>query len=335
MISARRVSYTFLACCVLTGLLLVTSCTQDDPTQPTVTGILLKPGGGVVKVEITDPPGAPQETILDVYVMGSGFDEGSEATFLLDGLPNPKVSTNSNHFVSHDTLIANITIAAEADTALYDVQVMTTRGKKGIGVDLFHVVKKGMTVGDTPITVEFRESVLDPETSDGVLSDGGGLYMGIFRENGSMIFSTLDGSRNEARLLCFDYAGQTDISGGCIDALLTTSDPGFDGNEVGGMLALEPGELLHTSGQFMWGSVEVINGKDQPAEWYLRFGSNCELADQSLPQNRFEVLRVSQIEWTFEGNNAVLCRRWLKGRPVSEEIGRFSMPFSLDIVIQP
>jgi len=76
-------------------------------------------------------------------VMGSGFDNGSEVTMTLDDTSSSSVRTNSTRFVSPNELVANITIALEADTALYDVEVMTRRGKKGVGVDMFRVRLKG------------------------------------------------------------------------------------------------------------------------------------------------------------------------------------------------
>ncbi|MFC1639664.1 hypothetical protein ACFL3B_02755 [Gemmatimonadota bacterium] len=334
MISARGVSFRFSGLSAVAALLLATSCSDGDFAAPSVTGILLKPAAAAVKVNETDPIGAPQETTLDVQVFGSGFDDGSEVTFMLDGLPNPKVSTNSSHYVSPDTLVANITVAVDADTVLYDVEVLTTRGKKGIGVDLFRVVEKGQTVGDTPITVEFSDA-----DGDRVKSDDGDVYAGIFREdpNGSLIFSTLDGSRNETRQLCFDFPQDPEHpllpSDGCLDALLTTAYPEGEGNP-GGMPAMEPGGSLKTSGQFIWSSVEVINGKPTPVEWFLRYGPGGCLFEEVVEANQFTVTRglvPYDDEWVLEGQDAYLCRNLQQGKPQDPNLGEFQMPFNLTL----
>jgi hypothetical protein len=82
-------------------------------------------------------------------VLGSGFDDGSDATFTLDGTPTPKVRTNHTQFVNPSELRANITVALDAVIDFYDIEVVTTRGKKGIGADKFQVVAKGGGVGNS------------------------------------------------------------------------------------------------------------------------------------------------------------------------------------------
>jgi hypothetical protein len=96
-----------------------------------------------VEVDEADPPAAEQDTTLNVRVLGSGFDRGSEATWLLAGVPKPdQVRTNSTKYVSDEELKANITISVDATVALWDVEVMTRRGKKGIGIEAFQVKEK-------------------------------------------------------------------------------------------------------------------------------------------------------------------------------------------------
>lgn len=133
---------------IVTVLLLMAlpSCRPDTVTSPTVTGVSFAKGGGGgpnPKVDATDPPGAPQDITLDVRVLGQGFDEGSVAVWTIDGVEQPEVQTNSTTFVSKEELVANVTIQEDAAIDLYDVEVTTSRGKKGIGADLFSVVKKG------------------------------------------------------------------------------------------------------------------------------------------------------------------------------------------------
>lgn len=123
-------------------------------------------GGSDPTVDDTDPGSASQNTTLDIRVFGSNYDAGSSVDLLLDGAATGKVNTNSTTFVSDRELIANVTIAADAEPELYDVQVTTSRGKKGVGIELFEVVTTAelLTVGS------------------GVIGDGG-LYFdtGLFQ----------------------------------------------------------------------------------------------------------------------------------------------------------
>jgi len=96
-------------------------------------------GGPPVKVTGTDPTGAEQDQTLDVRGFGSNFEPGSDAAFTLGGVATDKVRTNATTFVSSDELSANITIDADADLGLYDVEVRTPPGKKGVGTELFEV----------------------------------------------------------------------------------------------------------------------------------------------------------------------------------------------------
>ncbi|KPJ92265.1 MAG: hypothetical protein AMS18_07765 [Gemmatimonas sp. SG8_17] len=162
-------------------VVLATSCAQDEPTEPTVSDITLAKGGGGPgpKVDEAIPPDAPQDTTLDVQIIGSGFDDGSEVTMTLDGIPSDGVRTNSTQFVSATELRANITIDLEADTALYDVEVMTRRGKKGVGVDMFRVRLKGSSP-ETPlrdVDVGIADTLLNG-LSNALEGDGLGLYVG-------------------------------------------------------------------------------------------------------------------------------------------------------------
>jgi uncharacterized membrane protein len=90
-------------------------------------------------VTSTTPAEAPQAVTLDVHVIGTGFDPGSKADFQRNGVPDPKVHVNGTSYLSSRELVANVTIAADAQTVSYDVAVTTAKGKKGIGTELFLV----------------------------------------------------------------------------------------------------------------------------------------------------------------------------------------------------
>ena len=91
-------------------------------------------------VTSASPAYAHRDTTLNVRISGSGFSTGAVAEWALGGVPNAaKIRTNSTQFVSSSELVANITISADADLALWDVTVMLTGGKKGVGTELFEV----------------------------------------------------------------------------------------------------------------------------------------------------------------------------------------------------
>ncbi len=150
----------------------------DQPTQPRVDGVSLAKGGnggGGPKVRGTDPTSAPQDITLDVRVLGSGFEPGAVATFLLDGVATNGVRTNSTQFVGARELVANITISGNAIIDLYDVEVLLAGpGRRGIGADLFAVVEKG-PAEDPQITVTFMDG-----TGDNVRSDAHAIFGKVY-----------------------------------------------------------------------------------------------------------------------------------------------------------
>ena len=118
---------------------LFAACANSGPTLPALNAGV---SGSDVTVTATDPDSATQDTTLDVVIAGSNFAAGSQAQWAIAGVPASKVHTNATQFVNSRRLVANITIAADADPVLYDVLVTTPGGKKGIGTELFAVKQK-------------------------------------------------------------------------------------------------------------------------------------------------------------------------------------------------
>ncbi len=121
--------------------LLLAACEKEYPTGASRGSIdpAAKPSSGDPIVSSTEPASAPQDTTLDVVVVGSNFDSGSRVDFAIDEVTTEKVRTNSTTFVTPKKLIANITIALDAIPDRYDVIVTTTKGKRGIGIERFEV----------------------------------------------------------------------------------------------------------------------------------------------------------------------------------------------------
>ena len=136
-----------IAVCVLLGL---AACSGREPTRPIIAAV--SKGTTEVTVTIANPDSATQDTTLDVHVLGSGFDRGSSAQWAQNGVPSPNVKTNSTKFVSSGELVANITIALTAGTGAYEILVTTSKGKKGIGTDLFTITLRHNDVATVTVT---------------------------------------------------------------------------------------------------------------------------------------------------------------------------------------
>jgi hypothetical protein len=295
------------------------ACAESQPTSPDGSSVLAAKGGGRdpgPKVNEAVPSEAPQDTTLVVRVIGSGFDDGSVVRFLLAGQSAPKVVVNSSHFVDEQTLDVDVTIALDADTALYDIEVMTRRGKKGIGSELFAVKVKGGP-SDTPVNATFRNA-----SGDGVVSDLGGSYDAVVLAIGNLF---LDARVDIARQLCLDFAGQVGAPADvCDDGYLSTADPSVEG----GLLAMAPGSTMTSRAQVTWIGPDA-SGKGY--NWALRFGMDCHLND--VASHRLTVAHAPDgVAWTLEGTTAILCRMPTKGRPQVDSVGTFAMPFALTVV---
>jgi probable HAF family extracellular repeat protein len=145
-------------------LTLALACRAEQSTAPE-SGIEAAKAAVTPTITSTDPMAAPQDTTLDVRVLGSGFDLGSKAEFALDGVVGPKVRTNRTTYRNPKELVANITIAIDAVPDRYDVIVTTSKGKKGIGTERFAVLAIqligaaafGMDVNGAGVVVGYRE----------------------------------------------------------------------------------------------------------------------------------------------------------------------------------
>jgi len=157
---------------VLLSFLLFAGCNDTDSTGPVAApvegeahakgGVPGPPDGGGgggdgdgsedgsdPVVESTDPAQAPQDTTLDVEVLGDNFEPGSVAEFLLNETETDDITTNETRFINKKRLVANITVSLDAATELFDVRVTTPPGRKGIGLKLFEVVSGTVSMETT------------------------------------------------------------------------------------------------------------------------------------------------------------------------------------------
>lgn len=99
-------------------------------------------GGGGNKVSVTaaNPPDAFQGEELDVIVSGSGFDQGSQVSYLVTGTTDgSQVEVISVEFISSSELKTRVRPKDAALPSEYDIEVRTTSGRKGKGTTLFRV----------------------------------------------------------------------------------------------------------------------------------------------------------------------------------------------------
>jgi hypothetical protein len=166
--SARR-----LGAVRILSLLALSGCAIETPMAPPhETPSFAAGGGSGPTVRAADPDSGLRATTIDVRVLGSGFDNGSKAVWAVAGdtaFATTKVKTNSTRFVKSGELVANITIAADAPLALFDIVVVTLAGKKGIGIEKF-------TVKETGNPPDRYSALFDESAGQRVRSDDGTAY---------------------------------------------------------------------------------------------------------------------------------------------------------------
>jgi hypothetical protein len=139
-----------------------------------VTAIGTQRAAAQVKVISANPNNTTQGTVnLNVIVAGSGFKKGAKAQWFVSGTTNPGgVTVNSSTFNSSNQVTANITVATDAATGNFDIQVTNTDGRTGKGTELFSVISSNSSAGDLSMTVVDFPSGFTPDVKD----DGLGVY---------------------------------------------------------------------------------------------------------------------------------------------------------------
>ena len=149
--------------------------TTDPSIDPSVDPSFAKSVAGPT-VSAATPASAHQGAVtVDVTISGSGFDAGSRAIWQLNGVPASKITVNSTRFNSSTSLTANITVAADAAATTYDIAVVTSTGKKGIGAEMFTVtfaislsgVTEGRAISDGGVVAGFNGSDVVASLPDG------------------------------------------------------------------------------------------------------------------------------------------------------------------------
>jgi hypothetical protein len=151
----------------LVALIVASACGEQTLTSsPDFHPAFAKAAGNGPTVKSTDPARGEPGVTMSVRVLGSGYNNGSKVSFGIGGVPSAKVTTNSTTFVSSTELVANITIAADADLDSYDVIVITSEGKKGIGTEIFLIA---YAVADLGTVNNATSSTAYDVTQDGLI----------------------------------------------------------------------------------------------------------------------------------------------------------------------
>lgn len=314
---------------VLAALLAVSACA--DPTVPgdrLPSEARMGKGGGGAQLEVTgaSPAEAPPGYTFDVRVTGSGFDSKSNARWLRsDGLPS-QVLVNSTVFVSESELIANVTVEAEAEDAVYDIEVTALRGKKGLGAELFAVDRDASPPPGQADPVELVVSLPPLDTGYGLENDGGpydelvdpDIDTHLSAANGNLYFNTRDG---DTRRVGVDLPP---FDSGMRATRIYTNDSDVD---------------LRTEGDWTATSRLFVEWSGDESKHQLRFGVSCagnafepedEESEYYRGQDRVEVVKAGDT-WTLTGSTAVLCIQPLRGKKtVTEE--EVSAPFLITLV---
>jgi hypothetical protein len=268
---------------------LAFGCGEGPGTQPDDADPVFAKAGGGVSVTAADPAFGKQGTLgLTVRVLGSGFDNGSRASWERDGAPDPKVKVNSTTFISPSELRANIDIAGDAAIDLYDLAVYTSGGRKGIGTEKF-AVTSAVPLGVTAAA------------SDGLGLNAAGRIAGRFCDNtgcsngeGAFVWDPITGAEvldPSGAAFALDNAGTTIVG---VDGLSAAGKPVVWSGNVG-TWAAETLPNLGSSGA-AWGLASDAQGEASiivgwvqqpsvgrlPARW-TRTGSAWSLAVLALP----------------------------------------------------
>jgi uncharacterized membrane protein len=182
-----RLFHVVASATVLLPLLLLSNCNTDTPTAPQLGGPDAAAGGPQPTVKSTVPSASPRDTSISVLVQGSGFDQGSRAVWALNGdtsTTTTKIHVTTTTFVSSKELVADLTIRADAPLDLYDVQVLTSSGKKGIGIERFEVTVNATALPSLSAQGGGANAINDAGTVVGSSWDHDHLYAVRWRKHG-------------------------------------------------------------------------------------------------------------------------------------------------------
>jgi hypothetical protein len=336
MSSPRPGSARLFAATWVLSLLALAACGTDGAVTSPLDAIALNAkaagGGGGVAVRSTEPDTGLRGTTIDVRVLGSGFDNGSRATWAINGdtsFAATKVKTNSTRFVKSGELVANITIADDAPLVLFDIVVVTMAGKNGIGIEKFTVKNTGSSDAYTV--------VFDDALGYQLRSDGGGTYAdgGPNYDPNCVTSQRYGGGLYQLRTIAKTVTCKAVQRPAWRWFKIDLGVPGLDFDQDGVAEAIEdaPGRLLadnafaqgatSTAVKILLFVVNADGSTTQDQKYELRFRTGVSVTD---------IGNESRILEAAAGNATVdIYNKWKAGNPVGPPIATIQLPFKLTL----
>jgi len=144
-------SRVFGRCLRATALLLSTAgfaaCSDTAAprtSQEAALAVASGAGGKAASVTVTTASpsfGRPGQANEVDTIIGSGFNAGAQAAYLLNGVADPTITVVSTQVVSSTQLVSVINIAPTAPIAFRDIQVANKDRTQGTGYSLFEVTQ--------------------------------------------------------------------------------------------------------------------------------------------------------------------------------------------------
>ena len=180
---------------------LLAGCGDSIPTFETTDPTFARGGNNTPDpvVSDVDPNTAPQDTTLDIRVFGANFEDGSTVTIKRGGRAAKEIVTNLTTFVNPGELIANITIALDADTGAYDVEVLTLSKRKGVGTALFAVLQSRNGPSSNELLLSGFAGFLSANNPNGTVA-------AEFTGDGRIWANTENGGKKTVTELCLDLS---------------------------------------------------------------------------------------------------------------------------------
>jgi hypothetical protein len=120
-------------------VLALSACGSDDGTTGLPSSLLEVAD---IVIAAVDPDTATIDTTITVRITGSGFTDGSTATWLIDTTAATQIRTVSTTWKSPTEIEVRIAISPDAELRTYSIRIRGKKGKQGIAVERFRVVAK-------------------------------------------------------------------------------------------------------------------------------------------------------------------------------------------------
>ena len=293
----------------VTSLVLLQACSDQQPTDVPDSINLARGGGGPdPTVESVTPPEAPQNTTLDVLVKGANFDDGSKVRFLLGGKPTKNIATNSTQFVNGD-LKANITIALDAETVKYDIEVTTSKKRRGIGTELFEV-KTNKGVGpDKAVTFTATVGIVSVGAQP-ALTAGSATRLNVYNCCGDGFFATINLMQTVTDVSPTACGSENDPTG--LAAYLTTPQVLGDDEQPGVGFSFQVDRTKEISRRhgLSFGWVQPTGATDAGKNIQIKLRNDKDFGPLTVSEEDGVAagLEADQTRFTFSGGEVAVLR---------------------------